>query len=164
MQIILFHEFINVNNFNPAIQNYIIRKNNKVPSYIVRGGIFVLNKTFQLIFGLICGLLLIKWVPLPFPFSLTELFVTFVLDPVKFFAASLVFIVGIIMHGKLIKYIFTMTAKVRNKKTGTIVQLILCYGVILNFMILLKIGIWQTISLLGFSILYGMISLDYKET
>jgi hypothetical protein len=124
----------------------------------------VLIKTGQLIFGFICGLLLIKWVPLPFPFSASELFVSFVLNPLKFFAAAVVFIIGIIMNGKLLKYIFTMTAKVLKNKTNTVVQLIFCYGVIINFIILLKIGIWQTTSLLCFSILYGMISLDYKET
>lgn len=118
----------------------------------------------QLMLSLICGVLLIKWVPITIPFSFSELFVSFVLSPLTFFGAAVVFVFGILINGKLIQYILFWTRKTNpnNSGSGQLSQVILCYVVFINFILLLNIGLWQTVPLLFFSVLYGMISKEYK--
>ncbi|MGJ7919955.1 hypothetical protein [Neobacillus sp. LXY-4] len=117
----------------------------------------------QLICGLICGFLVIKWIPFTLPIELSELFVSFVLDPVEFFAASVVFIIGTIIHGNLIKYIFTLTVAFIRKQHGSYVKLILSYGAVVNFLILFKLSFWHALAFLCFSFVYGMISIDFSK-
>jgi hypothetical protein len=138
-------------------------KNNEIPSYISIGGIFLYKIICQLIMGFICGLLVIRWIPLSFPVDITNLFVQFILNPLEFFAASLVFIIGIVMNGNVIHSIITMTFVLKNKNSFSLAQWFVSFGVIFNFILLMNEGLWQAVMLLIFSIVYGMISIDFQK-
>ncbi len=127
------------------------------------GGIFLFKKMYQLGFGFLCGYLFIKWVPYAFRPSFEEVLVNFVLKPLEFFFAAVILIVGIILNGELIKYVLTMTVNVIRKKNWSAISLVICLGVFINFFTLFKLGIWQSWTLLCFSLLYGMISLIDKK-
>lgn len=127
------------------------------------GGVFLVNSFVQLIFGLLCGMLLVKWMPLSYPFSITEMFLKFVLYPFQFFGSSMAFIFGSIIHGNLIRYIFTITTSSIIKRSNSIIRLLLLLGVLINFFVLFNIGFWQSGFLLCFSIVYGMISVVFQD-
>lgn len=126
------------------------------------GGIFLFKKMYQLGFGFLCGYLFIKWVPFAIRPSLEEVLVNFVLKPLEFFIAAVTLIVGIVLNGELIKYILIMIVNSIHQKNWSVLALVICLGVFINFFALFKIGIWQSWMLLCFSLLYGMISLIDK--
>ena len=126
------------------------------------GWIFLFKKIFQLVFGFLCGYLFIKWVPFSFQLSFEEVLVNFVLKPLKFFGAAVILMVGSILNGELIKFLFKMIVNGFRKNNWSVLSLVICFGVFINFFALFKIGIWQTMMLLCFSMLYGMISLMDK--
>lgn len=126
------------------------------------GGIFLFKKMYQLGFGFLCGYLFIKWFPFAIRPSLEEVLVNFVLKPLEFFIAVVILIVGIVLNGELIKYILMMIVKSIRLKNWSVLSLLICLGVFINFFALFKIGIWQSWMLLCFSLLYGMISLIDK--
>jgi hypothetical protein len=128
-------------------------------SYICMGGVFLFKKIFQLGCGFLCGYLFIKWVPFSFQLSFEEVLANFVLKPLKFFGAAVILMVGTILNGELIKII----VKGDRKNNLSIRSLVICIGLFISFFTLSKIGIWQSLLLLCFSVLYGMFSLIKKQ-
>ncbi len=127
------------------------------------GGVFLLIGLVQLILGLVCGMLLIKWIPLSYPFSLTELFVKFVLNPLEFFAFSMALIFGGIIHGNLLKYVLTITPTSLRIRSNWNLRFLIFLGMLINFFLLFNIAFWLSAFLLCFSIVYGMLSLVFQE-
>ncbi|MDF2903880.1 MAG: hypothetical protein K0S25_1518 [Bacillus sp. (in: firmicutes)] len=127
------------------------------------GGVFLVNSFVQLILGLLCGILLVKWMPLSYPISITEMFLKFVLYPLQFFASSIAFIFGSIIHGNLIRYIFSITPSSKKRRSNLIIRLLILLGVLINFFVLCNIGFWQSGFLLCCSIVYGMISVVFQD-
>lgn len=117
----------------------------------------------QLMVGFLCGVLMIKWFPITFPINPSELFVSFVFHPLEFFAACIMFIIGFIMNGKIIKRIAMVL--IEAVKQRNLPSLEICLGVVLLVIqvFLLKEGFWQTLALLSFSFVYGMISIDFRK-
>lgn len=113
--------------------------------------------------GFICGILMIKWFPLTFPIEASELFVSFVFHPLEFFAACLMFIIGIIVNGKIIKSMITILVTAVNKRNIPFQKFALGIVLLVVYAALLKEGFWQTLALLSFSIAYGIISLDFRK-
>lgn len=68
------------------------------------GGIFMfVKKLMKLLFGYICGLLFIVWIPIHFPNTLSDIIVEVVLSPVPFIASILAFFIGFLINADLIK-------------------------------------------------------------
>lgn len=127
------------------------------------GGIVLFRKTCQLISGFLCGLLFIEWFPMDFPANLTELFAACVLNPLHFFAASIVFIVGFLTNAELIGGGIVHTVEyIFSSKTGKL-PIIFGFIFLFGFFVLFLIGFWQTVMFFCFSFLYGIISIDFKE-
>ncbi|WP_147533814.1 hypothetical protein [Bacillus marasmi] len=118
---------------------------------------------FQLLVGYFCGLLMIKWLPLTFPIDASELFVSFVFNPLEFFAACIMFILGIIVNGNIIKGLMTTFIEALKRRNVPSFQQCLSVSVVFIYLFLLKEGFWQTLALICFSVVYGMISFDFRK-
>ncbi|MDE3839432.1 hypothetical protein C0966_08700 [Bacillus methanolicus] len=125
----------------------------------------MLKKLIQLALGFICGYLYINWVPIHNPFVISDFFAEFVLEPLEFLVAAIVFLIGLIANGDLLREgIEKKTFAFIRRKNVSIYELAVNYSVIFSFIIMTRYGIWQTIVLFSFSFIYGMISIDFKNT
>lgn len=122
----------------------------------------MLKKILPLIIGFLCGNLFIKMLPIVVPFDLSEFLLIFILNPFEFFAASTVFIIGFMMNAKVIEggvkqiVLFISRRKVEGLELLLFLLLLIC------FILLFTLGFWQTVIFFSFSLLYGMISIDFK--
>jgi hypothetical protein len=123
----------------------------------------VLKKIFQLVTGLICGYLFIKWVPISFPFDFSSFLVELVLEPVTFFAAMVVLIIGFIANADLIHDGVVLTFKLLKKEEINILDFALSYALVAVFLLLFKVGFVQTAVFFCLSLIYGIISIDFKK-
>ena len=114
------------------------------------GGIFLFKQIIQLVFGFLCGYLFIKWVPFSYQFSFEEILVSFVLKPLKFFGAAVILIIGGILNGELIMILFRLILNGFRNNEYSIFHLVICVGLVINFFVLFKSGIWQSMMLLCF--------------
>jgi hypothetical protein len=124
----------------------------------------MLKKLIQLALGFICGCLFINWMPIQFPFVISDFFAEFVLEPLEFFAAAVAFFIGLVANGDLIREGVEKTAALMHKKNVSFFEMAVNYSVILSFIIMARYGFWQTIVLFSFSFIYGMISIDFKNS
>jgi hypothetical protein len=123
----------------------------------------LLKMAGQLIVGFIFGLLLIKLVPFPFSFPLSEIFVAFIFHPLKFFAVSIVFTIGIMMYGNLFGSLIAFIVSRKKRKSIPFLQFCIFLCIMVEFFVLFRFGPWQAIVLLCFSIIYGMMTLDFRK-
>lgn len=121
------------------------------------------KKFIQLLLAFFCGYLFIKWFPVVFPFQLSELILVLVLKPFEFFAASILFIVGFMTYALLIKDGAEQLVKLYYRKKINVVDFFHSLFVIISFIFLFQAGFWQTTVFFFFSVLYGMISLDFRS-
>ncbi|EIJ78711.1 membrane protein [Bacillus methanolicus PB1] len=124
----------------------------------------MLKKLIQLGLGFICGYLFINWMPIQYPFLISDFFSEFVLDPLEFLVAAIAFLIGLIANGYLFREGIEKTFAFIRRKNVSFYEIAVNYSVIFSFLIMTRYGIWQTIVLFCFSLLYGMISIDYKNT
>lgn len=105
----------------------------------------------------ICGCLLIEWVPIIHPFVLSELFISFVMNPLKFFATSLVLITVVVWISQFFRELIHHTSKLERKKSYR--YLVWDYvGLIIILVLLLRMGWEQTAIIFSLGLFYGMIS------
>jgi hypothetical protein len=127
------------------------------------GGIFVyVKKIMKLLFGYICGLLFIVWVPIHLPNKLSEIIIEVVLSPVPFIASILAFFIGFLLHADLIKNGIEMMAISMWRGKLLKLECLFLFCVLLSFYLLSIISLWPALAFFCFSCLYGMISLDYE--
>ncbi|MFJ7725524.1 hypothetical protein ACIQXV_05085 [Neobacillus sp. NPDC097160] len=109
----------------------------------------------------ICGYLLIEWIAITHPFVLSEFFISFIVNPLKFFAASTAFFIGVLCNGKLIRELIHKLGKAWKKHIQGGVQLFLeCIGLFIVFIFLFQLGWVHTLVFFSLSMLYGMISVE----
>ena len=117
------------------------------------------KKVGMLVVIFICGYLLIEWISITHPFVLSEFFIAFVINPLKFFASSVACFIGVLCNGKLIRELIHKLRKARIKLIQ--IQLIMeCIGLFLVFILLFQLGWAHTLVFFSLSILYGMISVE----
>lgn len=127
------------------------------------GGIFMfVKKLMKLLFGYICGLLFIVWIPIHFPNTLSDIIVEVVLSPVPFIASILAFFIGFLINADLIKNGIEMLVVSRWRGRLLKLECLLLFFVCLSFYFLSMVSLWPTVAFFCFSLLYGMISLDYE--
>lgn len=117
-------------------------------------------KLFRLLFGLLCGYLVVNWIPLRIPFQPEVFFGEFILNPFEFLAGAMAFVIGMFAKGGLIRDGINAVFKTLKGKKGYVSDIILAIGSLSCFFLLVPFGIWQTSVFFCFCCLYGMISLS----
>lgn len=121
------------------------------------------KKIIMLLIGFICGVLFIKLTPFGLPIDMENLLLTFVLNPIEFFIASVVFIIGFIMNANILEDGIIQASLFLLGKKGAFYGIILSISLFISFFILFYLGFWQTLLFFSFSCLYGMISIDFSR-
>jgi hypothetical protein len=131
------------------------------PSHKIYGRDFLMHYIFRLISSFILGYLFIKWFPEIESNEASGVIIELVLHPVEFFASSIMFILGFIVHGNLIKaecLFFIRLSKGYVHKELLIIPAHagMIYGLSL-------FGIWETLFFSFLAVFYGIISLDLRR-
>jgi hypothetical protein len=119
------------------------------------------SKMLKYLVIFLCGYILIKWVSINHPFVLADFFMSLVINPLKFFAASLVFFIGFLLTGHVIRELIHRTREVGKKRKAWDAGLIfeyLCFFFI--FSVLIYFSWEQTLVFFSLSLFYGMISIE----
>lgn len=123
----------------------------------------MLKRILPLLIGFLCGNLFIGMLPIVFPFDLSEILLIFVMNPFEFFVASIVCITGFMMNAKVIEVGMKQIALLFFGKKAEVIEVVLFLLLCISFVILFILGFWQTVIFFSFSLLYGMISIDFKR-
>lgn len=122
------------------------------------GGIFMFSKAGLMLISFLCGYLTIQWTTVTHPFVLSDFLVSLVVNPLKFFLASLSLFIGVICSGRQIRIILGTK---RIGKQHIYLRRILYPEFIALFVIfffLFRLGWEQTLVFFSLSIVYGIIS------
>ncbi|MCS0672274.1 hypothetical protein [Cytobacillus firmus] len=126
---------------------------------------FILLKLFT---GFISGILFIKFFPVSIPMGISDMIVIFVLEPAGFVMGMTFFLIAFIANAEIIRSIIEWTARllknIRPLKHmdalfGPVLSLLLIGG----FFVLSALSPWEALALFCFSVIYGIISLDFKK-
>jgi hypothetical protein len=120
-----------------------------------------MHNMFRLIGSFILGYLFIKWFPEIESNQASEVIIELVLHPVEFFASSIMFILGFIVQGRLVKdecLLLLRLSKGYFHKELLIVPFHVCmiYGLSL-------FGLWGALFFSFLAVFYGIISLDLRR-
>ncbi|WP_413309117.1 hypothetical protein AA0X95_11925 [Bacillus sp. 1P10SD] len=116
----------------------------------------------MLLVTFLCGYLTIQWIPITHPFVLSDFFISLVVNPLKFFAASMAFFIGIICAGSEIRVILHTT--IRTWKKDIHLKLLFYFkigGLLVVFFFLFQLGWEHTLVFFSLSIVYGIISVKH---
>ena len=109
----------------------------------------------------LCGYILIKWISIQHPFVLSDFFISLVINPLKFFAATLVFFIGFLLTGRVLSELIVGTKIAWQKRKVIGVDLLIEYlYLLIVFCLLFYLGLVQTIVFFSLSLFYGMISIE----
>ncbi|MCA1030550.1 hypothetical protein LCL95_05780 [Bacillus timonensis] len=109
------------------------------------------------------GYVVTKWIPIPQGVDASDVLIGFILSPVKFFAAMVCFFISFFLHSILIKRSIELTYGLFKGEIIDKVELVASCFFFVSFFILFQLGFWQTMVLLVFSTIYGIISLDFRH-
>jgi hypothetical protein len=125
------------------------------------GGIFMLKKVLNYFVIFLCGYIVINWISITHPFVLADFFISLIMNPLKFFAASLVFFIGFLFTGKVIRELIHRTRNAWQKPGAWRGDLFFEYLVLFFiFFSLFYLGWEQTLVFFSLSLFYGMISIE----
>jgi hypothetical protein len=127
------------------------------------GGILMFKTIGMLIVIFICGFLLIEWISITHPFLLSESLITFVMNPLKFFTAAVVLVIGVVCNGNFIREMihkWRTTERIKKQWRGQ--RIFEPAGFLFIHFLLFQMGWEQTIVFFSFSVMYGMISLKLQ--
>ncbi|RSD26470.1 hypothetical protein [Mesobacillus subterraneus] len=123
----------------------------------------MLWKVFRLFFGLLCGYLVVNWLPDFKPRHEEEFVSDFILHPIEFFAGAMALVFGMYAIGGLLREGLGSFMNIFKGKRVVVSDIILAIGCFGCFSLLIQYGFWQTSVFFGFCLLYGMISFSpYK--
>lgn len=109
----------------------------------------------------LCGYILINWISIPHPFVLADFFISFIVNPLKFFVATLVFFIGFLLTGQVISELFVGAKNIWfNRKLMDVNIFFECFCLLFVFSLLFYLGWEQTIVFFSLSLFYGMISIE----
>ncbi len=113
--------------------------------------------------GFFSGFFFIRLIEIEEPFNLSELLIGFILNPFQFFAAMICLLISFITNAILLKEAIIQTLFIVKKQSFSFKNAALGYCVILIFILLFQIGFWHTLVLSFFTVIYGIISIDFKK-
>jgi hypothetical protein len=73
------------------------------------------------------------------------------------------FIVSFVSHAILVTGVIESTYLLINGVKVSFWNTLLCYSVLISFFILGFLAVWHTILILSFSVIYGLLSVDFKQ-
>ncbi|MFC3882753.1 hypothetical protein ACFOU2_04260 [Bacillus songklensis] len=123
----------------------------------------MLRKLMLLAVATASSYLFIQWLPVPKPISLAHIILALVMDPLHYFVAMVAFFLAFLSHSILIKSVVEETYSFMKGRQVRWGEAVICYGAACSFWFLWQAGQWQTILILCFSIVYGMISVDLRR-
>jgi hypothetical protein len=116
---------------------------------------------FYLFIGCVSGYSYIKLMIFAFSSSFAENVVQLILHPFRFFVAIFMFFIGVVMIANYIQKLFRYSKKGMQKKRECNFKLSLGYtGLIFSSIFFLYLDWVHGLIFLGFSFIYGIISLD----
>ncbi|WP_108671094.1 hypothetical protein [Peribacillus acanthi] len=118
-------------------------------------------KWLKLLVGIMSGLAFIKWFPLDLPFSLNGFLTECILNPLDFFASSISFIIGTLCHASILKEGFTEFIEFIKGRKGKVQIIFISTFSLVSFYVFSSMSVLHTALFFSFSILYGIISIDY---
>ncbi|MBN8200313.1 hypothetical protein [Bacillus sp. NTK034] len=122
----------------------------------------------KLMTGFMSGILFIKFFPVSIPMGISDMIVIFVLEPAGFVLGMTFFLIAFIANAEIIRSIIEWTARLlKNMRSskhmdalfGPVLSLLLIGG----FFVLSVLSPWEALALFCFSVIYGIISLDFKK-
>jgi hypothetical protein len=116
-----------------------------------------------LFISFVCAYLYVNWLPIPDTISFINIIMEQVLNPIKFFAAAITFIIGFITNGIFIRMIVNLI-KQRNKNNAVVFTLITNLSFfIFIYIFLMKLAFWQMVLFFSFAFLYGMMTYEKNK-
>ncbi|MGX6442598.1 hypothetical protein ACWM35_05145 [Neobacillus sp. K501] len=96
---------------------------------------------WKLVMILICGYLVMKWLPISHPFRFEEFIIGIIIHPLEFFAASIAFYIGLAINTQLLYEVLQKTRKAIRKQTSWNSTIFFAYpGLILIYYFILQNG------------------------
>ncbi|PLT28306.1 hypothetical protein [Peribacillus deserti] len=123
----------------------------------------MLVRLVQIVSGFTAGYLCIKWIHIPEPFILGEFISAVILEPHFFFAATVAFLGCFLIHAGLIRGLVSQAAALGRKENINNLDLFLCCQAVTSLGILFTLHKVLAVLLFSFSMIYGMISIDFSE-
>jgi hypothetical protein len=123
----------------------------------------MLKKLMLLAAATLSSHLFIRWFPITKPLSATYVILSLIMDPLHYFMAMVAFFIAFLSHSMLIKSIIEETYSFIKGREVRWREAVICYGDVDSFLFLWQAGQWQTILILCFSLVYGMISVDLSR-
>jgi len=121
----------------------------------------MLKKVLNYFVIFLCGYIVINWISITHPFVLADFFISLIMNPLKFFAASLVFFIGFLFTGRVIRELIHRTRNAWQKPGAWRGDLFFEYLVLFFiFFSLFYLGWEQTLVFFSLSLFYGMISIE----
>ncbi|MEH7075629.1 hypothetical protein [Neobacillus drentensis] len=121
----------------------------------------MLIKVVKFLVIFLCGYIVIKWVSIQHPFILADFFISLVVNPLKFFAATLVFFIGFLLTGRVFRELIVSIKKAWHKPKVFDVNIFLEYlWFLIIFSFLFYLGWELTLVFFSLSLFYGMISIE----
>ncbi|MDQ0157195.1 hypothetical protein [Robertmurraya andreesenii] len=121
------------------------------------------KKMVLLLLGFLCGKLFIEWFPIGLPVDFSKFLLALVLQPFDFLIASIFFIAGFLMNAVILENGVRQITMFVYRKQVVMEDLLIFLFLLLGYCILFISGFWQTMVFFCFSLLYGMISIDFKR-
>ncbi|ALF11347.1 hypothetical protein [Parageobacillus thermoglucosidasius] len=125
----------------------------------------MLFQLFYVIVGLLCGYLMIHWLPPVTPFHFTHFITELIFNPLRSFLAMACFLIGFLANAAVIRTIMAgIVLWLRRKQVRWGEWLISCCGMSGSFYWLFQAEAKLTVLFFIFSFIYGMISLDFYRS
>ncbi|RFU65567.1 hypothetical protein [Peribacillus glennii] len=119
----------------------------------------MLQKISRLIIGTLCGYLYIIWAPVTYPFELSRFFAVLIVDPIKFFAATVAFITGFLNFAGLIKSNVELLLNWHLSDTNKMEWMLACF-IPISFYLLSLMNTALSAIFFIFACAYGIISVE----
>lgn len=116
------------------------------------------SKAGLMLISFLCGYLTIKWTTITHPFVVSDFLVGLVVNPLKFFLASISLFIGVIISGKQIRIILATKRMGKHHKYLRLILYPEFIGLFVIFFFLFRLGWEQTLVFFSLSIVYGIIS------
>lgn len=123
----------------------------------------MLKRLFQLAGGTASGYAFIQWIPAAKQMSVTKIVLALIMDPWHYFIAMVAFFFSFVFYSILIKSIVEEAYSLIKWKTARLWEAVISCGALGSFFFLSREGEWQSLLILCFSVVYGMISVDLRR-
>ncbi|WP_162595926.1 hypothetical protein [Bacillus sp. CGMCC 1.16541] len=122
-----------------------------------------MKKLILLVIAAVCHSLVIRWVPINVSFRVTDLFLQMLMSPLKYIVVMFAFSLSFLCYSVFIRTAIEQMYMIKKQRplSWSNVGLSLCMSA--SFFILFTFGFWQTLLILCFSFIYGIISIDLRK-